>query len=550
MQITDDGMGASRWAAVAGRWRPAVGLEWLALGAALWFALANNELLWRAMSSHGSGLGQVAGVFVIIVAAQALLFCLLLVGPLARPLLTLLLLAGAAAGHVTQAYGVLFDAGMLRNVLVTEFGEAREQLTPDFFAALAGALPAIVAVWWVRLRERTLLRAAATRAVWMVALSGVLAAALWTQYWSLSSLIRSEPQLRHAIAPANLVAAAYSLARKQGRSPPGPMQPVGRDALVEDAGQQRLPRALVLVVGETVRAQNWGLSGYARQTTPELARRDVLNMADVTACGTATEVSLPCMFSLDPATGHDPALARRSESLLHVLSHAGIAVQWRDNQTGCKGACDGLPYESLAVDAAARCELGRCLDDGLFEGLEQRIMAADGDVVIVLHMLGNHGPAYSQRYPQAFSRFLPACESLDLVHCSPESIRNAYDNALLYTDHLLADAIDRLGRMSGHATALVYVSDHGESLGESGLYLHGMPRQVAPLEQIKVPMLWWRSANWQAQDALDSDCLSARARMPASHDDFPHSILGLMRVRSSAYVPERDLFSGCRSASG
>jgi lipid A ethanolaminephosphotransferase len=303
------------------------------------------------------------------------------------------------------------------------------------------------------------------------------------------------------------------------------------------------------VVGETARAANWGLNGYARQTTPELAARGVLNFPHVSACGSSTEVSLPCMFSPWGRENYDEKAIRGHQSLLHVLQRAGVATLWRDNQSGCKGVCTGLPVEDLhARKDSALCNGARCFDGILLEGLEETVARNKGDQVIVLHMLGNHGPTYFERYPPAFRRFTPVCETSDLGRCSRAQIVNAYDNALAYTDHVLAGAIDRLSTLPGYDTALLYVSDHGESLGEKGLYLHGMPYAIAPREQLDVPMVAWFSPSWRQSTHLDPQCLRDRAGRQASHDQLFHTVLGLTDVKTSLYRPDYDIFLTCRSA--
>ncbi len=162
-------------------------------------------------------------------------------------------------------------------------------------------------------------------------------------------------------------------------------------------------------------------------------------------------------------------------------------------------------------------------------------------------MLGNHGPSYFRRYPPAFARFQPACESDDLRRCSPEQIVNAYDNAILYTDHVLASLVAKLQAASATVdTALLYVSDHGESLGEKGLFLHGMPWAVAPQEQTRGPMLMWMSEAWGRDTGLDIGCLRRRATAPAAHDHVFHTVLGLLDVGIEVYAPAFDLSAGCR----
>jgi lipid A ethanolaminephosphotransferase len=302
------------------------------------------------------------------------------------------------------------------------------------------------------------------------------------------------------------------------------------------------------VVGETVRGDSWGLNGYARQTTPRLAPLPLVNFADTTACGTSTEVSLPCMFAPVGRRHYDEARIRGSESLLHVLARAGVAVHWRDNQSGCKGVCEGLPSDSVtAATAPGLCQGERCWDEGLLRGLDERLQRAQGTQLLVLHMLGNHGPAYFRRYPPAFERFSPSCRHDDLGRCSQAEIVNAYDNAVLYTDHVLASLIATLqARADRIDTAMLFVSDHGESLGEKGLYLHGMPQAIAPREQTQVPMALWWSAGFGQAVALDRPCMQRRAAAPASHDNLFHTVLGLLDVKTALYEAPLDLSHGCR----
>ncbi|HEY5800243.1 MAG TPA: sulfatase-like hydrolase/transferase, partial [Burkholderiaceae bacterium] len=294
---------------------------------------------------------------------------------------------------------------------------------------------------------------------------------------------------------------------------------------------------------------NWGLNGYARQTTPELAQLDVVNFSKVTSCGTNTEVSVPCMFSPYGRASYDEKAIRRHESVLHVLDHAGVKTLWRDNQSGCKGVCDGLPAENLsdATDPAL-CKNGLCQDEILLSNLTETLKRNNGPLVLVLHQLGNHGPAYSARYPQRFRRYAPTCETGDLGKCTREQIVNSYDNAVSYTDHVVAQAIRQLGAQQSHDAALIYVSDHGESLGENGLYLHGIPYAIAPREQGEVPMAMWLSPGYSASTGITSACLRQWAREPASHDNLFHSMLGMMQVDTSAYQRGSDLSAACGAA--
>jgi lipid A ethanolaminephosphotransferase len=237
--------------------------------------------------------------------------------------------------------------------------------------------------------------------------------------------------------------------------------------------------------------------------------------------------------------------------VLHVLEHAGVKTIWRDNQSGCKGVCDGLEVQRPEeMPGATFCDGKHCYDEVLLNDLERLLKDHPRDLVLVLHQLGNHGPAYSQRYPAAFRRFEPTCDQAELGKCSREQIVNSYDNAVLYTDHFLTQAIQRLRGQTSHDAAMIYLSDHGESLGEKGIYLHGLPYSIAPRDQTEVPMVMWMTPGFAASAGVDPACLQMRAQQPASHDNLFHSLLGLMSVTTSVYDKSLDLSGACRNRAG
>lgn len=182
----------------------------------------------------------------------------------------------------------------------------------------------------------------------------------------------------------------------------------------------------------------------------------------------------------------------------------------------------------------------------LLQGLGACIDATSGDLLVVLHPLGNHGPNYFERYPPAYQHFQPTCQSAELNHCSRDEIFNAYDNAMLYADALLARLIELLVSNTNHDTAMLYLSDHGESLGEYGLYLHGAPYAIAPQAQLRVPMVLWMSPGFARSVGVDQNCMVAAAARARSHDNLFHSVLGMFDVISAAYVANRDILQRCR----
>jgi lipid A ethanolaminephosphotransferase len=539
--------------------RPSITSEQLILIASVFWALALNRPFFsaalRAQAPDAlSNAAFAAGLALMLVALQALLLGLVGSRQTIKPLLALLTLIGALAMHYMQVYGVVIDPSMVRNVLHTDAAETRELLSWSLALDLLlyAALPIVLLVF-VRLEVRPWRRRLRARALLLVGAAGLFALALMWQFQPFASMSRNHKEVRYLVTPLNTLWSLGSVLAADARGAAEPRQAIGLDAAPGPSWAARSkPRVVVLVIGETARADNWGLSGYARQTTPQLAQLPLINFNDVTACGTSTEVSLPCMFAPVGRRNYDEARIRGSESLLHVAARAGVAVHWRDNQSGCKGVCEGLSHDTVNTALApGLCQGDRCLDEGLLRGLDERLRALHngrGTQLLVLHMLGNHGPSYHRRYPPAFERFTPVCRHDDLGRCTREEIVNAYDNALLYTDHVLATLI---GTLSAHAdqvdTALYFVSDHGESLGEKNLFLHGVPYVIAPREQTQVPMVMWWSAGFGRSAGLNADCMRARAREPAAHDHLFHSLLALLDVKTSLYAPAFDVTHDCRA---
>ena len=537
-----------------GEWpsyRPVISLEFLALLVSLFFSVFCNAAFWHAyVDASGAAAAHswmtAISLFIAITGLNMLLLCIVLNRWTVKPLLTVLLVGTAFAVYYMNQYRVYLDPDMIRNVLHTESKESRELITPSLFLPLFlyAALP-IALLWPVRVRLQPLGRALLRRAATLVAAAVVTAGATLLSYQDISALMRNHKEIRHLITPGNYLVSIARVVADGSAAASLPRLTVGADARVVGRAPGK-PRLLVVVVGETVRAQNWGLNGYSRQTTPELSRLDVLNYRDVTACGSSTEVSLPCMFSAQGRRNYDKQEIKRSESLLHVLEHAGIATLWRDNQTGCKGVCEQLAFESfLDAQIPEYCDKQRCLDEVLLHDLKQQVDMRSGDQVVVLHQLGNHGPSYFSRYPAAFKRFIPVCQTPQLGDCSQAEIRNAYDNAILYTDHFLGATIAFLQAQTSRDTAMIYVSDHGESLGENNLYLHGVPYRIAPETQLKVPMVMWLSSGLVADRGIDTQCLRKTLVAPASHDNLFSSVLGLMQVETQAYDRNQDLFAPC-----
>ena len=529
----------------------------LCLGVAAFLALAGNLAFWRALialvpADSLGNVGFLASTFVILLVLLGLLLLLFAYRFVLKPAAIAALLVAAVCAHFMSAYGVVIDRAMIQNVAETDAGEVGELLTAGlaFHVLLLGVLPAL-AVARVPVRFGSLRREARARA--LAALAGLaLCAVLVGAHFKEFSLIgREHRELRLLLNPTSPLYAAVRFLRGHAREPEA-VAPIATDARRATPASGARPLLVVLVVGETARAASFSLNGYGRDTNPRLAALPVINFPQVSACGTSTAVSVPCMFSPYGRAGYSDRKAKSHESLLDVLQRVGVSVLWRDNNSGCKSTCDRVLRQTEAELALPRLCTGRaCFDEVLVESLPSFVDALRSDALIVLHMQGSHGPAYALRSPPAFKKFTPECTSADLRGCGREAIVNAYDNTIVYTDFVLSRLIGVLQQEAGRFdAAMLYVSDHGESLGEGGLYLHGLPWLLAPEEQKHVPMLLWLSEGFGPHRGIDRTCLEERREAPYSHDHLFHSVLGLFEVRTALYAPDFDLFRPCRSALG
>ena len=542
-------------------WNPCT----LVLLLSCWLALAGNLPLWRALSALPEtagwrGLLFSFGIAVWTAAALMLLLSLLAWPRLIKPLAALLLLVAAASTYFMLQYSVVIDSTMIANVSNTDAREVRDLMSWPLllsFVLLAG-LP----MWWL-LRQK-IVRLPFWSQAWRNMVSallalGLLALVTLASFQDLASLMRNHKGVRYLVNPLNVIYASGELLADQLPRTRLQIQAIGLDAKLGPsyAGQQRAP-LLVLVVGETARAANFSLGRYGRETNPELqqlkAAGGLVYFSAVHSCGTNTQTSVPCMFShlgkRDFEAGKQPF-----ENMLDLLQRAGLAVLWLDNQSGCKSVCERVPHAlTRTLEVPGLCADGECFDEVMLKGLDERIAALDPErrahgVVVVMHQMGSHGPAYYRRSPAAYKKFLPECSSNVLQDCTHQQLVNAYDNTLLYTDHMLAATAQWLERKASESkvdTAMIYVSDHGESLGENNLYLHGLPYALAPDYQTHVPMVTWLSGAMQKRSGVRVDCLRQHAAAPLSHDNLFHSVLGLLDLQTSLYHKDMDWFAACR----
>ena len=534
-----------------------VGAAQLTLAASLFLAATYNLKFWQTFSAATGGMSVSnlpldIGTFVLIVLIFNAFLTFATFRLVIKPVLMFLLIATSAASYFMNQYGIVIDASMVQNVLETDVHEATELFSWNFglTVMLFGIIPSLL-VARTRIHFPTGPRGLATR--FGIGLASLVIAALLLMLFfkSLAPALREHRELRYLLTPTNYLQAVHGYVRGRFKTPVV-VAPLGTDAMKGMAWVGKARKTVtIIVVGETARAQNFSLNGYSRNTNPRLSAEDgLINFVNFHSCGTATAVSVPCVFSSLGRENFSDSKARRQEGLLDVLSHAGFTVLWRDNNSGCKGVCDRVAYENVALPDPSDplCEGDECFDERLLRGLPEMIRDARNDLVIVLHQKGSHGPAYARRYPAAFGQFGPVCDAADFEKCSRDSITAAYDNTILYTDYFLSKTIDLLrdsAETSAVDTSLVYFSDHGESLGENNLYLHGAPYMIAPAEQTHVPLMVWMSDGFSRRFRIDPACLDARTRQSFSHDNIFHSILGMLDVNTAVFNPRLSLFSAC-----
>lgn len=501
-------------------------------------------------------LSSIRGVFFLLNIALVLwllnfIFISLITLPyLAKPLLAFLLIVAGSTAYFMDAYGVVIHRLMIQNAMETDFSETKNLINAKLilYIAVLGVIPTLTIfrlnIDFLGLKQELVRKLKFTGAALIT--SVLLILCMSADY---ASFFRNHKNIRQMANPLNVVYATASFFSNRGNATV--VAPIEHDAAINALGKSlSKPTLLVLVVGETARADHFSTNGYSRQTNPLLARQSIINFSNVTSCGTETAVSVPCMFSALGRAGYSDSKAKAQEGLLDVIKHAGIDVLWRDNNSSCKGTCNRVDYEDVQHLALPdHCNDIECFDEILLHDLNKKLAAMSSrDKVIVLHQKGSHGPDYADRYPKGFATFTPVCNTNQLHNCSKEEVINAYDNTIHYTDYFLNSAIEWLKQQSPqYNTAFIYLSDHGESLGENGLYLHGMPYRFAPKEQKHVPFLFWFSEDFTRANAIDSQCLQRSTTKAYSHDNLFHTTLGLLNISTNVYRDNLDIVKPCRA---
>jgi len=532
-----------------------------AIAMALFFLVALNFPFARALLAGmgGLGFGNVGDALLVFSALYALLFLVFFLTAwkgVTKPFGYFLLLTAAPASSAVLNLGTEFSSLIIRSVFRTDLVEASSVLSLGWFVhfLLLGVLPCVllsrVAVEYPPLRRLVAHKALAVAATVLVGAALYFPNQLFFNSFADNA---TNHRLKTMVVPFNYLGglAGFLGEELDGLRPrgggtaaaPGRVQfEASRGRLLAGSGKRTV---VIFVLGESARARSFSLNGYGRETNPRLRRQGVVSFTRFFACGTATAQAVPCIFSNFGERGFSYRRAEETDNLLDVAQRAGYQVTWYENGMGAQAVSRGVTEVKLG--SYYRADRDRILIDRL--PTRDELVETGKDHLIVLHQRGSHGPDYAQRYTSEFRVFTPDCDSSVLKSCSHESVVNAYDNSILYTDGNLDDAIEYLKRLEAdYNTALLYTSDHGESTGEDGWYMHGLPKAFAPDDQTRVPFIAWFSPGLQAAEKLDVDCVRGLRDTPYSHDNVFHSTIGLLDIETSAYDGAQDVFRPCRAS--
>ena len=530
-------------------WPPA----FLATLVTMFLTAAYNHSLFSKLNERlavfsWDGAGFVTTLFALMLMLLSVPVLLFVPRFLLKAVLIALVMLSAGLSYFTQNLGIVFDMDMVRNLVETvrdqNQQEARELLSLPLILHLVlwGVLPSIIIAliplqaaqkWWKSL---------GIRLIYTLILISIAVSLFVVNNKYATFFARENGDLKAYITPLFALNSTYRYFNTFYAQQEQPFTILGNDA----HQQKPTPRRTIgiMVVGETARADHFSLNGYAQPTNPLLSKENLISFQAVSSCGTSTAYSVPCMFSFLGQKDYSPETADKQSNSLDVLQKAGVKVVWIDNNSSCKGVCTRIENRNLLQQVNHSDDLysdNGYYDEVMLNDLEH-YLAGNQDVLIVLHTLGSHGPTYHKRYPAAFAQFQPYCKQ-DTPHTCPQAeVINAYDNTILYTDYVLSKTIQWLKTQSQQAdTFLLYASDHGESLGENGIYLHGLPYFLAPEAQTHIPMLLWLSESYRQQYPQAWSTLQAKINAPLSHDNLSHSLLGLYAVQSQVYQSNLDL---------
>jgi len=511
----------------------------------LFFVIFDNITFFRKSYEVFNNMFYMIGLGGLLFIVLSLLFSIIFNKWTLKPILIILLLLSSIANYYMETYGTIINDNMLQNIIETNSDEVKDllNLTLFLYLFLLGIIPSII-IYKTKIVYQPLKIEFLSR-IKLIGFNIILIPViylLFSKYWV--SFFRMHKPLRMYSNPAFYIYSVGKFIKHRYFTKPIKFKQIGTDATLLPQKKQKL---IIFVLGEAGRYDHFSLNGYKRDTNPLLSKKKIINYPYFYSCGTETAVSLPCMFSPYNRDNYSNTVAKNSDSVIDVLARAGVNVIWRDNDSGSKGIASRIKkYHDFNTETIKPyCKNGNCIDDVLFYNLEKEIKEINNSnpIFIVLHTKGSHGPAYYKRYPKEFEKFKPVCKTNQLQNCKKEEVVNGYDNTILYTDYILNKTIKLLEKNSDkYSVAMYYMADHGESLGEKGIYLHGLPYFIAPDVQKHPASIVWFGDNFN----INFNCAKQLSNNKYSHDNLFSTILGLVGVKTKVYNPKMDIFEKCR----
>ena len=473
-------------------------------------------------------------LFLVIV----LLFLLFLYKKNTKVFLLLITTISAFCAYFMDSYGVVIDNNMIINAMQTNSKESFDLLSIKLalYLIFLAVLP-ILSLLKVKIEPISLKKRVVS--IFLVLVLLIANLAIFNKNYT--SFFREHKILRFYTNPTYWIYSTFYILFNNNKEIKE-IKKIANDVNIKEEKKDKEERELIIfVVGETARADRFSLNGYSKKTNPLLEQeKNIINFTNAYSCGTSTAYSLPCMFSFFSQNDYSYYKAASTQNILDVLNKTkNIDILWRDNNSDSKGVALRVKYEDFKNPKKNPiCDI-ECRDEGMLYKLDEFIKnSLKKDIFIILHQMGSHGPAYYKRYPKEFEKFTPICKTNQLEKCTKEQISNAYDNTILYTDYFLSKVINFLKKYDkDYEVSMFYMSDHGESLGENGIYLHGMPYFLAPKEQTHIPAIIWVGEHSDINISKAKELQNTQI----THDNIFSTLLGLFEVKTKYYNPKLDI---------
>jgi len=465
-----------------------------------------------------NGVFLIISLIIVVLVVNALIFYLIcfLSRYVGKFLLVLFFIISAVAVYFINTYGVLIDKSMIGNILNTNYAESSSffSIKLIIYILLFGVLPGIYIIK-AKIINETWKRFGITSSLTLLFILTLVFANASNWLW----IDKNAKVIGALPMPWSYVANTYLFYKDKFKS--NEKEVLLPDATIKDNQKS----VVVLVIGESARSQNFSLYGYKKNTNPLLSKMDNLFHFEATSCATYTTAGVKCILE---HTNTD----KLYEILPNYLYRNNVEVIWRTSNWG-EPPVHIKNYQNRDA-LMPNCKGEGCnYDEILLTGLKDQILASKKNkILIVLHTSTSHGPQYSKKYPPQFETFKPVCNSVELGNCSQTELINAYDNTIVYTDYILSKVIEDLKQLNEYKSTMIFVSDHGESLGEKNLYMHGVPISVAPKEQYEIPFIVW----------VSNGSKQVKANKVLSQNNVFHSVLNFLNIQSPIYEEGMSIF--------